>query len=191
MAKVVVKQKAKKVKRKFPVEVVAPEYLNSYVLGKSEVTDLGSLTEKTAKVNLMYITGNVKNQNVRLKFKVSEVSSGLAKTQVTAYEQIPYYLGRFVRKGSNLIEDSFSATTKDGIKVRVKPFIVTKIIASRLVITLVRKKANEVISKEIESRTYDEFMSSVISGRVQTGFRNEVKKIFPIKVFEFRKIESE
>ena len=122
MAKVVVKSKVKKAKRKFPVEIKAPEFLNSVTLGHSEVTDLNALVGKTSKMNLMYITGNVKNQNVRLTFGITEASSGLAKTTVKSYEQIPYYLGRFVKKGSDLVEDSVVSTTKDGQNVRVKPF---------------------------------------------------------------------
>ena len=113
MAKVVVKSKVKKVKRKYPVEVRAPDFLNAYVLGRSDVTDLSTMVGKGAKVNLMYITGNAKNQNIRLGFRVTDVKSGLATTEVTSYEQIPYYLGRFVKKGSDLLEDSFTAKTKD------------------------------------------------------------------------------
>lgn len=189
MAKVVVKSKVKKVKRKYPVEVVAPEYLNSYVLGKSEVTDLNTLVGKTAKVNLMYITGNVKNQNIRLTFKVTEVKSGLGTTEVSSYEYIPYYLGRFVRQGSDLVEAAFSVKSKDGKDVLVKPFIVTKMTTSRLVLSLLRKRAKEIIEKEVSEKTYDEFMNSVIGNRVQLAFRNELKKIFPLKVLEFRKVE--
>lgn len=189
MAKVVVKSKVKKVKRKYPVEVKAPEYLNSYVLGRSEVTDLNAMIGRTAKVNLMYITGNVKNQNIRLTFRVSEVASGLAHTEVIKYEQIPYYLGRFVRKGSDLIEDTFTVKSKDGKEVTLKPFIVTKMNTSSLVISAVRKKLKELIEKELSERTYEEFLSSVIGGKVQISLRNEIKKIFPLKALEFRKVE--
>ena len=191
MAKVVVKSKVKKVKRKYPVEIIAPEYLNSAKLGSSQVTDLNSLSNKTIKMNLMYVTGNVKNQNIRLVFKVDEVSSGLAKTQVKSYEQIPYYLGRFVKKGSDLIEDSFVCKSKDGQDIRIKPFIVTKANTSGLTINLVRSKAKEVISKDVASKTYDEFISAVIMGKEQINYRNELKKLFPLKAFEFRKVSLE
>lgn len=189
MAKVVVKSKAKKVKRKFPVEIVAPEYLNSVSLGKSEVTDLSQLEGKTAKINMMYVTGNIKNQNIRLVFRVTEVSSGLAKTQVCGYYQIPYYLGRFVKKGSDLIEDSFVAQSKDGKDVRVQPFIVTKMNVSNLVLGSLREKSKELIVKEISSLTYNDFINSVINGKIQNLFRNELKKIYPLKSFEFRDVE--
>jgi small subunit ribosomal protein S3Ae len=189
MAKVVVKSKVKKVKRKFPVEIVAPEYLNKAKIGSSEITDPTVFIGKTIKMNLMYVTSSVKNQNIRLTFKIVDVKSGLALTQVSVYEQIPYYLRRFVKKGSDLLEDSFVTKTKDGHEVRVKPFVVTKENVSSLVMGSLREKTREQITKEIGSKIYDEFMASVINGKFQNLLRNEVKKIYPLKSLEFKKVE--
>lgn len=191
MAKVVVKSKVKKAKRKFPVEVKSPEYLNSVTLGHSNVTDLTAMVGKTSKINLMYVTGNVKNQNIRLTFKVVEVSSGLAKTTVKTYEQIPYYLRRFVKKGSDLIESSFVGISKDGQKVRVKPFVVSKFNITKLVSSALRAKIEEILIKDISEKTYDEFISAVIGGKLQSLYRNELKKITPLKAFEFKRVDLE
>jgi len=189
MAKIVVKSKVKKVKRKFPVEIVAPSYLSSKKLGNSNITDLNSLVGKTSKVNLMYITGNMRNQNIRLVFKITEVSSGLAKTEVKSYAHIPYYLRRFVKPGSEIMEDSFVCTTKDGLNVRIKPFLITKVKTSSMVITTLRNKTKEMAIKEVSKKNYADFISSVIFGKEQNIYKNELKKIAPIKVFEFKKIE--
>jgi len=191
MAKVVVKSKSKKTKKKFPVEIVAPEFLDSVVLGTSNVSDLDGLVGKATKMNLMYVTGSVKNQNIRLTFRVEDVASGRAVTQVDAYEQIPYYLGRFLKKGSDLVEDSFVVETKDGVKVRVKPFVVTKRSTSQLVLSSIRAKTRELVEAEVAEKKYEEFISSIVSGSVQSSFRNEIRKIYPLKTFEFRKVERE
>lgn len=189
MAKVVVKSKIKKAKRKFPVQLVAPEYLNSVNLGKSNVTDLNSVVGMTAKINLMYITKSRKNQNIRLVFKVVEVASGLAKTRVVSYIQIPYYLGRYVKTGSNLVEDSIVIKSKDDVDIRVKPFIVTKQQTSTMVLSAIRAKAKELIEKEVSGKTADEFMNAVITSKIQNKLRSAIKKVFPVKTFEFKKIE--
>jgi ribosomal protein S3AE len=191
MAKVVIKSKQKKVKRKFPVVVYAPEYLNSHKIGESEVTDLNQLIGRTSKINLMYITKSMKNQNIRLTFKIVDVASGKANTEVYVYEQIPYYLGRFLKTNSDLVEDSFVVETKDGVKVRVKPFIVTKGNTTELVRKAIRAKTREIVQKEASEKEYSEFISQIIFGKIQNVHRNDVKKIFPIKTFEFRKIEIE
>ena len=189
MAKVVVKKQTKKTKKKFPIQIQAPEYLNSVVLGESQVTDTNQMYGRTSQINLMYVTGNVKNQNVRLTFKITEVNSGVAYTEVSRYEQIPYYLGRFVKKGGDLVEDSFVVETKDGESVRIKPFIVTKDATSNLVLSSVRKQLYELVGQEAAENKGSDFMASVINGRIQNMLRGELKKIFPLKACEFRKVE--
>jgi len=189
--KVVVKSKVKKVKRKFPVEIKAPEVYNSITLGKSNITDLKTFVGKTIKLNLMYVTKSVRNLNARIAFRVSEVESGVAKTNVLSYEQIPYYLNRFVKEGSDLVEDSFVCKSKDGLNVRVKPFIITKKNTTILIASAIRAATIEIVEKDIGSRKAEEFVQSVTSGRVQKTFRNELKKIFPLKAFEFKKVEVE
>ena len=191
MAKIAIKSKVKKVKRKFPVEIVAPEFLNSKKIGSSMVTDLNKLVGKTTKLSMMYITGSVKNQNVRLTFKITEVASGLAKTQFSNYQQIPYYLGRHIKTTTNLVEDSFVVTSKDGLNVRIKPFIVTKQAASGLVKSVIRNQTKKIIAEELANKTYDQFMNEVIGGKIQVGFRNTLKAILPLKAFEFKKITLE
>jgi ribosomal protein S3AE len=191
MAKVVVKKNVKKAKRKFPVTIKAPDSFKSVDLGKSQVTDLNSLIGKSIKINLMYVTKSIKNQNVRLVFKVNAVNSGVANTEIVSYSQIPYYLNRFVKAGSDLIEDSFVCESKDGRKLRVKPFVITKKNTSGMALSAVREKVKEIISKDASTMSAEEFIVAVTSGKVQVGFRNEAKKIFPLKAFEFRKVVIE
>ena len=131
----------------------------------------------------------MKNQNIRLVFKIVEVHSGKAKTQVSSYTQIPYYLGRFVKSGSDLVEGAYKFETKDKLEVIVKPFIVTKMNTSSMILSSIRAKTKEVLEKEIKSKKYDDIISSVINGKLQNVLRNEVKKVFPLKSFEFRKVE--
>ena len=191
MAKVVVKSKVKKVKRKFPVELKAPEVFNNISLGKTQTTDLKTFVGKSVKMNLMYVTKSVKNQNVRMLFKVTDVDSGVAKTQVISYEQIAYYLRRFVKAGSDLVEDSFICKSKDGKNVRVKPFVVTKKSTSSMIIADLRQKIKELIEKDVASVSAEEYIHNVAMGKVQLGYRNEIKKIFPLKAFEFKKVAQE
>lgn len=191
MAKVVVKSKVKKIKRKFPVEIKAPEVFGSVSLGKSQTTDLKLFVGKTVKMNLMYVTKSVKNQNVRIFFRVNEVSSGVAKTEVLGYEQIAYYLKRFVKAGSDLVEDSFVVMSKDGKKLRVKPFIVTKKNASAMILADIRQKVRELIEKDVTETEAQNYIYDVSNGKVQLGYRNEVKKLFPLKAFEFRMVVIE
>lgn len=189
MAKVIVKQKTKKVKKKYPVEFVAPELFNSKSLGNARVSDLGNIVGKTIAMNMMYVAESVKFQNIRLTFKVSSVDSGKAQTHIQKYEQVPYYLSRFIKKDSDLVEINESVVTKDGVELVVKMFIVTKSRVSHLVLTQIREKSCELIKTECANITYENLMSNIVYSKIQQGLRNELKKITPLKVFEFKKVE--
>ena len=189
MAKVVVKQKVKKVKRKFPVEFVAPEIFNSKVIGQANVSDLNKTIGKTIKINMMYVADSVKFQNIRLTFKVIEVDSGKAKTEVSNYEQVPYFLSRFIKKDSDLVEVNEYVTTKDNKKVLVKLFIVTKHNESQLVLREIRAQVKDIVKKEAADMSYTDFISNIVYSKIQQKIRNELKKITPIKVFEFKKTQ--
>ena len=191
MAKVVVKSKVKKVKRKFPVEIKAPESMNSVSLGKVQVSDLGKFAGKSIKMNLMYVTKSARNQNIRVAFRVTEVSSGVAKTELVSYEHISYYLNRFVKAGSDLVTDSFVCKSKDGKSVRVKPFVVTKMNTSASVLASIRDKIRELVGAEVSGITAEEFVVNVTNNKFQLALRNEVKKIFPLKALEFKMVVVE
>ena len=188
MAKIAVKTKVKKVKKKFPVEVRGPEFLGSPKIGKTEATDLDNFVGRTTKLNLMYVTNNVKNQNVKVTFKVYEASSGLAKTKVKEYEHISYFLGRFLKSGSSLIEDSFKVSLKEGAELILKPFIVTKGKASSQLVSDVREKARELLREVAKGYDDSGFFQAVINYQIQNQVREEVKKLFPLKTFEFKKV---
>ncbi|MFT4244577.1 MAG: hypothetical protein ACMXYB_03955 [Candidatus Woesearchaeota archaeon] len=189
MAKVVVKQKVKKVKRKFPVEFIAPEIFNFKSLGQASVSDLNKSVGKTIKINMMYVADSVKFQNIRLTFRVSEVDSGKAKTEISKYEQVPYFLSRFIKKDSDLVEVNEYVTTKDNKEVLTKLFIVTKHNESQLVLREIRAKVKELVAKEATDVNYNDFISNIVYSKVQQKIRNDLKKITPIKVFEFKKTE--
>lgn len=191
MAKVVVKSKVKKVKRKFPVEVRAPESLNSVSLGRVQTSDLSKFVGKSIKMNLMYVTKSAKNQNVRVTFRVTEVNSGVAKSELVSYEHISYYLNRFVKSGSDLVADSFVCVSKDGKNVRVKPFVVTKMNASASVLASIRDKVKELIVLEVSKISAEEFIVGVTNNKFQLALRNEAKKIFPLKALEFKMVVIE
>ena len=186
--KVLVKSRAKRFKRKSPVEIISPEILRSVSLGTSEFSDLNKAIGRVIKMNMMYVTGNVKNQNIRLYFKINEISSGLAKTQVVMYEQIAYYLRRHIGVGSCLVEDSYVCKSSDGVDVVVKLFIITRDRVTKMISKALRSTFRTFISKYASSKSYEDFILSVILGRVQSSLKGELKKLVPLKLVELKKV---
>jgi small subunit ribosomal protein S3Ae len=188
MAKVVVKSKIKKVKKKFPVKFIAPKFLNSKILGESLVTDLKAVIGKIITMNMMYVSGSIKNQNIRLKFNVENVDSGNAKTQICGYEHISYFLKRNIKKGTNLIDHRILAKLKTNEVLIIKPIIVTKSKISGLTKKNIRAELLRLIETSLKEIEFEDFFSQVLDGRIQLKIKNDLKKISPIKTLEFKKI---
>ena len=191
MAKVIVKKAIKKVKRKFPIEILSPENFNRKVLGNTEVINTANLLGKKIKMNLMYLTDKIRNQNITLTFKIDKVESDKATTKVVKYEQVSYYLSRNLKKGCSLIEDSFEVKSKDNVSFKIKPFVVTRNYISLLVKRNLRKEVQKLILEyvsEVDSKT---LFQDIVSEKLQISVKSEIKKITQIKTFEFKKLEAE
>jgi len=188
MVKIKVKT-TKVTKKKFPVKFLAPETLQNAVIGESEVTDLDSLTNKKILLSLYFITKNPRHQNIRLKFSIEDFNNGVAKTYISQYEVVSYYLRRLLKRDSQLIEGTFDSISRDKIKIRYKSFIIPKSKLSRELRTNLRKEIFAYLNEFSSKNTAKEIFSQVINGTLQNALRNQLHKYGFMKFVEFRKIE--
>lgn len=189
MVKVKIKSKAVKAKKKFPVRIKAPEYLNNFLLGESNVSSLENLEGKTCLIGLMFVTKNIKHKNVRMKFRINEVSSGEAKTEACLYEMLPYYLSRTLRAGKPLVEDRFEVESKDERVLVIKTFIVLQNKVSQEIKSEVRKLVRDTLKSFAGKSNSDDIFKTVIDNTMQNTLQSEIKKVTQVKNIEFRKVE--
>ena len=186
--KVVIKSKQKTAKKKFLVEIMAPEIFGKIKLGKSSFTDLKNVVGKVIKMNLMYVLGSSRNQNIRVRFILSDVDNGVCRTEIKEYEHISYFLTKQLKSGSTLVEDTINLTSKDGKEFVIKPFLVFKNQISSLTKTAIRKKIQEHLKEESLKVNFDSFVLNVINNQVQIELKNLIRNISLAKVMEFKKI---
>src|SRR3989344_951916 len=89
---------------------------------------------------------------------------------------LPYFLKRMIRKGTNYVEDSFSAQCKDA-KIRIKPFLITR---------------RELI-EYVKNKTSYELFDEILKNQLQRPLSLKLKKIYPLSLCEIRvmKVEKE
>lgn len=189
MVKVKIKSKAVKAKKKFPVRIKAPEYLNNFLLGESNVSSLENLEGKTCLIGLMFVTKSIKHKNVRMKFRVNEVSSGEAKTEACLYEMLPYYLSRTLRAGKPLVEDRFEVMSKDERVLVFKTFIVLQNKTSQEIKSEVRKLVRDSLTAFCLKTSAEDVFKVVIDNTMQNTLQSDIKKVAQVKNLEFRKVE--
>ncbi|MCL5730208.1 MAG: hypothetical protein M1165_01410 [Candidatus Pacearchaeota archaeon] len=103
---------------------------------------------------------------------------------------LPYYLRRMVRRGTNYVEDSFHAESKDST-VRIKPFLVTRRKVSRRVRKALRDKAREELLSWVKDLDAEKIFDEILKGKIQKDLSSKLKKIYPLSLCEIRVVEVE
>ena len=150
--------------------------------------NLNELNGRTIKYDL---TRFLRGKNVLLGMEV-KVEGDKASAYPKEFVILPYFLRRMIRKGTNYVEDSFSADTKDS-RVTIKPFFITRKKVSRSVRKALREKAREEIINYLKSKDTRTVFEELIQGKMQKPLSLKLKKIYPLSLCEIRvfKVEKE
>src|SRR3989344_1816038 len=148
------KSEVKKVSRIKTKKKIWHTVLASAVFGKKEIGEsfLGSAEEamgRPLKVNLKDLTGNMRDQNAYVSFKITKWQGSTLETTHTGYELTSASIKRMVKKNSNRLDDYFVFITKDNKQVVVKTLMLTIKKISRSTRSQLRKVLKEILAEEI------------------------------------------
>ncbi len=165
------KQSAKKKKW---VKIVSPKFLGERELGETYLEEVSSAMGKTVSINLMKVTGDIKTQNCTVKFVVYETKDGLLRTKIVSYTYLPSSIKRMVRRRMNRVDDSIVVRTKDNVRIRIKPMLLTHGKASKSIEYALRAGMKQELISRIKKMNYEELFSSVIKNNIQMD--NQLEK---------------
>lgn len=179
--------KGKPIKKSWYTIKATPAFDSSF-LGESYVAESSMLVGRHLTLNLANLTGDIKQQGISLKFVISSINDGAGIADVIGYEASPSQLRRLVRRGVDRLDDSIKCEVSDGKSVTVKPFAVTRTSTSKRKLSLMRAFLRDAITNEVKKHTFDELVKMVISNKLQTLLKAGVKKIYPLKALEIRRL---
>jgi len=171
-------------KRKNWYEILAPQSYNSAVLGHSFAEAPEGLKGRMLSVNLMQLTGNIKKQNIVLRFKIIDAKESKGVTTITTFALQNASLRRLVRKGLTKLSDSFICKTKDDLPVRIKPLLLTRSKANSGVRRELRRKCRELLIKSVSELPFEQLVLDLVDFKVQKEIKTVLDKIFPLRHFQ-------
>ncbi|MFC1648854.1 hypothetical protein ACFL1B_05330, partial [Nanoarchaeota archaeon] len=186
VAKVKAKTKAKK---KRWCQIIGPKLFQGSVLGEVYVGDPAELKGRGFNVNMMNITGDPKKQNINIHFKIDKVHESNAHTYATGFNMTPGSIRRFVRRGRDRVDDSFTTKTLDGLNIRVKPMVITNGNTTKPVQSKMRLTARKVLKEIIAKYPYNNLLYAVLSAEIQRELKTKLGKIYPVRNFEVRAVK--
>lgn len=175
-------------KKKWFTILASPEF-KEQILGETSAYEAEQVAGRTVQVNLGYLVSEGRRQNALVTFKIKGVQGSNAVTQFVRYELAPMLVKRLVKAGRDKAEDSFTAQTKDGIMVKIKPFFVARTFVHNSVLTAIRMKTRQLLTEELKKMSYSEAIIGIASGDMQKALKAELKKISPMAVAEIRVFE--
>lgn len=146
--------------------------------------DISELENKYIKYDLTRI---LRGKSILLQLKV-QVEDGKATSTPTEIKLMPYYLRRMMRKGTDYIEDSFSAECKDAVLL-IKPFLITRRRVSKAVRKALREKAKEELINELKKLKKDQVFEDILKNKMQKELSLKLKKIYPLSLCEVRTLK--
>jgi len=172
---------AKRKKRFFDVEI--PLINRETQLSAYEPKELDN------KLIIYDLTRILKGKSMLLKLRTKIEEDKITSIPVEI-KLLPYYLKRVVRKGTNYVEDSFSAECEDSL-IRLKPLLITRRKVARAVRKALRNKAKEELIDYIKGKKSEEIFEDIIRNKLQKQLSLRLKKIYPLSACEIRILKVE
>jgi small subunit ribosomal protein S3Ae len=182
----IIKKEALKKKKKFAYPIIAMGDFREMQVGETSADEEGKVIGRKIQVPLSELTHDPRAQNVRVTLKVARIKDRKAEAEICEYQIIPAYIKRTVRVGKSKVDDSFISTSKDGIKVQLKPVILTRFKVQNSVKTSLRKFAMEFLKKSLSEQDYFQFASGVISRKIQKELSAVLAKVYPVGMADLR-----
>ena len=147
--------------------------------------ELKELDGKFMKYDLTRILKG-KSAIIQLKVKVEDDKATASPRKI---KLMPSYLKRMVRKGTNYVEDSFSADCGD-FQLRIKPFLITRRKVSRAVRKALREKARAELIEYVKDKNIETIFQDLLKNQIQKPLSLKLKKIYPLSLCEIRVLEA-
>lgn len=167
----------------------APPMYNGAVIAETLADEQDKLMGRVAEATLQDLTGDFSKMHVKMMFKVQAVRGNECATKFAGHELTSDYIRRLTRRKHSKIDSVVDVVTKDGFKMRVKPFAVTDRRAQSSQEQEIRRLTVNTIQSAAQEMDHAAFIKIVVNGDLGQTIYNQARKVYPLKRVEIRKSE--
>lgn len=189
MAQRAVREAREKWEAKAWFRVLAPKAFGFAEIATIPANEAKSLLGRTVEISFYDITKDVSQLPTKLKFQIVKVDGDTAYTQLKQMELTRDYLRSLVRRGTSKVDTIVDVETADGVKLRVMCMVVAQKRIKTSQKEAIRKMVYDFIVEKASSTNFYEFIQEVVLGKVASEIENLVKKIYPPRKVEIRKVK--
>lgn len=184
-----VTRKSKK-KELVRITLLASKEFNNKEITDTLVVDPEHLINRRFYVNLADLTNNFSKYYIKIYFRIVDIKNGKAITEFDGSECLREYISRIIHRRIKRIDVIKDATTKDGVKLRIKVVATAYKGISGIQKTKIRKIMWEAIENYVSNHSLSDFIKkSIIGDELKNILIEKAKPIYPLKELEIRKVE--
>ncbi|MBS3748089.1 MAG: 30S ribosomal protein S3ae [Candidatus Thermoplasmatota archaeon] len=193
MAKARSRAAARKVKDRWKAKnwynVLAPASFDNATIAETIADDPVKLNDRVTEISMQDLTNDFRKSHIKLSFKVSQIEDNNAKTEFIGHTLTSDYLRRMVRRRRSKIDAVYEAKTRDGARIRVKPFATTDRRIQNSQKKIIRLTMRKTIVSKAKAMTLSEFVKYIIEGKLGSDIYKSCKKYYPVRRIEIFKTE--
>ncbi len=173
-------------------KVRAPGLFQHVELGETVASEPEQVVGRTLETTLPELSGgaDAAKAHVKLRFRIERLSGdGVAEARFIGHDLTSDYVRRLARRKRSKIDTALTVTTKDGVRIVLKPVAVgEQRLQSRLRAEL-RHKIVSILTEEAQLRTSPEFVREMLAGDLSKVLAHGLKTLYPLKKIEIRRSE--
>jgi len=193
MAKARSRAAARKVKDRWKAKnwynVLAPASFDNATIAETLADEPSKLSDRVTEISLQDLTNDFRKSHIKLFFKINKVEDNNAKTMYIGHTLTSDYLRRMVRRRRSKIDAVYDAKTRDGARIRIKPFATTDRRIQNSQKKIIRLTMRKTILLKARSMTLSEFIKYVIEGKLGSDIYKSCKTFYPVRRIEIYKTE--
>ena len=168
-------------------KVYTPDSLGKAYIGDTIANDPENVVGRIMQTTLGEIINDYARQNVKMKFRVENVTGDAAYTEFVGHELTRDYLRSLVKRRTSRIDCHVPVTTRDGKKVdlTVTCYTLTRANLSQThaIRGLMAQKAQDM-AKEGD---FTALLNGIVTGEISKEIFKAVKPLFPVRRVEIIK----
>lgn len=179
----------KKAKAKQWYTIVSPKMFGGKEIGKTMSADPEKLVGRRLTISAVELSNNYSKFYLKFTFRVTELNGNTAVTVFNRMEVMRDYISRMILRRVRRIDTIQSLKTKDGCHLRMKGLTVVSRRVKTSIEKKIRERVIELVRQNVERNDLEDLIEKVISDELKNRILQEIRRIYPIRNFEFRRID--
>lgn len=188
MAKATGTIRRKLAKGKAWYKIHAPKVFNETLIGEAIASNPESLKGRIIETQYNKLSGELTKHHLKSKVKITKIEGDNAYTELISYEISRPFLQRLIRRRMTKIDDVIDMKLKDK-DVRIKYLALTVYKANSSQAISLRHALKEELRKTFKGMDMDTLIINLALNKLQRQVSNKIKKIFPMRFLDIRKVE--